>query len=87
MGVGRKEAMDMVHDLISAEPRFNGVEVVLAVNEVPEGWQIIVHPANSYLRRHRRDLKLWLFVDHLNGQIHHVPSSGLRGLIIRLRSQ
>lgn len=87
MSLDRQTAQEAVREYLRGFGRFDGVDVVLAIDEVPEGWQIVVQPANSYFRRHRLELTLPLFVDRTDGRVHHIPSFGLKGLIARLRGQ
>jgi hypothetical protein len=87
MHIDREAAESTVRDHLRQFGRFDNVDVTLSTHEVAEGWQIIVHPTNSYLRRHRRELTLPLFVDRSDGRIHHIPSFGLNGLVARLRGQ
>jgi hypothetical protein len=78
-------AESTVRDHLRQFGRFDNVEVTLNTHELAEGWQVVVQSANPYLRRHRRELTLPLFVDRIDGRVHHIPSFGLKGLVARLR--
>ncbi|WP_020475704.1 hypothetical protein [Zavarzinella formosa] len=85
MDIDREVAEASVRDHLRQFGRFDGVDVTLDAHDVGEGWQVVVQPANSYLRRHRRELTLPLFVDRADGRVHHIPSFGLKGLVAWLR--
>ena len=85
MDIDREQAEAAARDHLRQCGRFDGVEVTLDTHDVGEGWQVVVQPANSYLRRHRRELTLPLFVDRADGRVHHIPSFGTKGLIAQLR--
>jgi hypothetical protein len=87
MVIDREAAESAVRGHLLQIGRFDGVDVTFNTDEVAEGWRVVVQPANSYLRRHRRELTLHLFVDRTDGQVHHIPSFGLNLFLARLRRQ
>jgi hypothetical protein len=87
MEVDRNVAEKLAREYLRQYGRFDGVEIVVEVLELPQGWQIHVEPAKSYLKKHRPDLRKPLFVDRTDGRIWPIPSYGAKLLVAKLRGQ
>jgi hypothetical protein len=91
MGAGMRttgaEAEQSVLEYLRGMGLFESIEITIESEEIEEGWLFSIRPANSYLRRHRANLSASLFVDRTDGRVHHIPSSGPKALIARLRGQ